>query len=100
MGCDSMPDPSWIISNYLLKVGVNNRKIFPFFQVLNYSFFIFFFIKRLASVGLDAKNTVCIWDWRKGTLLASATGHSDRVRALWYQTMQIQNYKVIVILCL
>ncbi|ERE90941.1 echinoderm microtubule-associated protein-like 6 isoform 1 [Cricetulus griseus] len=34
--------------------------------------------QRLASVGLDAKNTVCIWDWRKGKLLASATGHSDR----------------------
>ncbi|GAB1295883.1 Echinoderm microtubule-associated protein-like 6 [Apodemus speciosus] len=33
---------------------------------------------HLASVGLDAKNTVCIWDWRKGKLLASATGHSDR----------------------
>uniref|UniRef100_A0A8C9CAS3 EMAP like 6 n=1 Tax=Phocoena sinus TaxID=42100 RepID=A0A8C9CAS3_PHOSS len=35
--------------------------------------------QRLASVGLDAKNTVCIWDWRKGKLLASATGHSDRI---------------------
>ncbi|KAF2987776.1 hypothetical protein EK904_015188 [Melospiza melodia maxima] len=36
-------------------------------------------IKRLASVGLDAKNTVCIWDWKRGKLLATATGHSDRV---------------------
>uniref|UniRef100_A0A803SL06 EMAP like 6 n=1 Tax=Anolis carolinensis TaxID=28377 RepID=A0A803SL06_ANOCA len=35
--------------------------------------------QRLASVGLDAKNTVCIWDWKKGKLLASATGHSDRI---------------------
>lgn len=35
--------------------------------------------QHLASVGLDAKNTVCIWDWRKGKLLASATGHSDRI---------------------
>ncbi|XP_013921925.1 PREDICTED: echinoderm microtubule-associated protein-like 6 [Thamnophis sirtalis] len=35
--------------------------------------------QRLSSVGLDAKNTVCIWDWKKGKLLASATGHSDRV---------------------
>ncbi|CAM2111020.1 unnamed protein product [Caretta caretta] len=33
----------------------------------------------LASVGLDAKNTVCIWDWKKGKLLATATGHSDRI---------------------
>ncbi|CAJ0939194.1 unnamed protein product [Ranitomeya imitator] len=35
--------------------------------------------QRLASVGLDAKNTVCIWDWQKGKVLATATGHSDRV---------------------
>lgn len=31
------------------------------------------------SVGLDAKNTVCVWDWKKGRVLATATGHSDRV---------------------
>uniref|UniRef100_A0A672SZE4 EMAP like 6 n=1 Tax=Sinocyclocheilus grahami TaxID=75366 RepID=A0A672SZE4_SINGR len=36
--------------------------------------------QRLASVGLDAKNTVCVWDWKKGRVLATATGHSDRVR--------------------
>ncbi|XP_040207585.1 echinoderm microtubule-associated protein-like 6 isoform X1 [Rana temporaria] len=35
--------------------------------------------QRLASVGLDAKNTVCIWDWQKGKILATATGHSDRI---------------------
>ncbi|XP_075452065.1 echinoderm microtubule-associated protein-like 6 isoform X2 [Ascaphus truei] len=35
--------------------------------------------QRLASVGLDAKNTVCIWDWQKGKVLATATGHSDRI---------------------
>ncbi|XP_075781606.1 echinoderm microtubule-associated protein-like 6 isoform X3 [Pelodiscus sinensis] len=35
--------------------------------------------QRLASVGLDAKNTVCVWDWKKGKLLATATGHSDRI---------------------
>uniref|UniRef100_A0A8C2DN31 EMAP like 6 n=1 Tax=Cyprinus carpio TaxID=7962 RepID=A0A8C2DN31_CYPCA len=34
---------------------------------------------RLASVGLDAKNTVCVWDWKKGRVLATATGHSDRI---------------------
>ncbi|MEQ2213211.1 hypothetical protein XENOCAPTIV_011337 [Xenoophorus captivus] len=34
--------------------------------------------QRLASVGLDAKNTVCIWEWKKGKILATATGHSDR----------------------
>uniref|UniRef100_A0A3P9P894 EMAP like 6 n=1 Tax=Poecilia reticulata TaxID=8081 RepID=A0A3P9P894_POERE len=35
--------------------------------------------QRLVSVGLDAKNTVCIWEWRKGKILASASGHSDRI---------------------
>ncbi|XP_057217479.1 echinoderm microtubule-associated protein-like 6 isoform X1 [Triplophysa rosa] len=35
--------------------------------------------QRLASVGLDAKNTVCVWDWKKGRVLANATGHSDRI---------------------
>ncbi|XP_051957235.1 echinoderm microtubule-associated protein-like 6 isoform X1 [Xyrauchen texanus] len=35
--------------------------------------------QRLASVGLDSKNTVCVWDWKKGRVLATATGHSDRI---------------------
>uniref|UniRef100_UPI003AAE605C echinoderm microtubule-associated protein-like 6 n=1 Tax=Centroberyx gerrardi TaxID=166262 RepID=UPI003AAE605C len=35
--------------------------------------------QRLASVGLDAKNTLCVWDWRRGRVLATATGHSDRI---------------------
>ncbi|XP_061843886.1 echinoderm microtubule-associated protein-like 6 isoform X4 [Nerophis lumbriciformis] len=35
--------------------------------------------QRLASVGLDAKNTLCVWDWRGGRVLATATGHSDRI---------------------
>ncbi|KAJ8392415.1 hypothetical protein AAFF_G00075400 [Aldrovandia affinis] len=35
--------------------------------------------QRLVSVGLDAKNTVCVWDWKKGRVLAMATGHSDRI---------------------
>ncbi|TKS67941.1 Echinoderm microtubule-associated protein-like 6 [Collichthys lucidus] len=34
--------------------------------------------QRLASIGLDAKNTLCVWDWRRGRVLATATGHSDR----------------------
>ena len=106
MSLGSMPSPWQIISNYSLKVGVNNKKSSHYFQILNYSnysffcsfffpfflsfphsflfflFLFFFFLPHLASVGLDAKNTVCIWDWRKGKLLASATGHSDRVRPL------------------
>ncbi|XP_035283834.1 echinoderm microtubule-associated protein-like 5 isoform X4 [Anguilla anguilla] len=33
----------------------------------------------LVSVGLDAKNTICVWDWRRGKVLAAAPGHTDRI---------------------
>ncbi|XP_059908445.1 echinoderm microtubule-associated protein-like 5 [Gadus macrocephalus] len=33
----------------------------------------------LVSVGLDAKNTICVWDWRRGKVLAVAPGHTDRI---------------------
>ncbi len=33
----------------------------------------------VASVGLDDNNSVAIYDWKKGTLLADARGHSDRI---------------------
>ncbi|XP_076834021.1 echinoderm microtubule-associated protein-like 5 isoform X2 [Brachyhypopomus gauderio] len=33
----------------------------------------------LVSVGLDSKNTICVWDWRRGIILATAPGHTDRV---------------------
>ncbi|KAL1006209.1 hypothetical protein UPYG_G00069270 [Umbra pygmaea] len=45
--------------------------------------------QRLASVGLDAKNTVCIWDWRKGRVLATATGHSDRIFDIVWDPFQL-----------
>ncbi|XP_034150083.1 echinoderm microtubule-associated protein-like 6 isoform X2 [Esox lucius] len=45
--------------------------------------------QRLASVGLDAKNTVCVWDWRKGRVLATATGHSDRIFDIVWDPFQL-----------
>uniref|UniRef100_A0A4W4ENS0 HELP domain-containing protein n=1 Tax=Electrophorus electricus TaxID=8005 RepID=A0A4W4ENS0_ELEEL len=33
----------------------------------------------LVSVGLDSKNTICVWDWKKGVTLATAPGHTDRI---------------------
>uniref|UniRef100_A0A673YGQ8 EMAP like 6 n=1 Tax=Salmo trutta TaxID=8032 RepID=A0A673YGQ8_SALTR len=45
--------------------------------------------QRLASVGLDAKNTVCVWDWRKGRVLATATGHSDRIFDIAWDPFQL-----------
>lgn len=36
-------------------------------------------IQRLVSVGLDSKNAVCVWDWKRGKMLSMAPGHTDRV---------------------
>ncbi|XP_045921154.1 echinoderm microtubule-associated protein-like 6 [Micropterus dolomieu] len=44
--------------------------------------------QRLASVGLDAKNTVCIWEWKRGKILATATGHSDRIFDICWDLFQ------------
>ncbi|KFO18258.1 Echinoderm microtubule-associated protein-like 5 [Fukomys damarensis] len=35
--------------------------------------------QRLVSVGLDSKNAVCVWDWKKGKVLSMAPGHTDRI---------------------
>ncbi|XP_013391678.1 echinoderm microtubule-associated protein-like 6 [Lingula anatina] len=35
--------------------------------------------QRLASVGTDPQATVCIWDWKKGKIIATTRGHTDRV---------------------
>uniref|UniRef100_A0A8B9RF27 EMAP like 6 n=1 Tax=Astyanax mexicanus TaxID=7994 RepID=A0A8B9RF27_ASTMX len=43
---------------------------------------------RLVSVGLDAKNTVCVWDWKRGKVIATATGHSDRIFDITWDPFQ------------
>lgn len=35
--------------------------------------------KHLASVGLDNDHSICLWDWRKGTQLATTRGHKDKI---------------------
>ena len=35
--------------------------------------------QHLASVGLDDHHTLNIWDWRRGKVVASTRGHSDRI---------------------
>lgn len=47
-------------------------------SVMFFSFFLLS-LQCLVSVGLDSKNTICVWDWRKGKVLAAAPGHTDRV---------------------
>ncbi|KAG9260088.1 echinoderm microtubule-associated protein-like 6 isoform X4 [Astyanax mexicanus] len=44
--------------------------------------------ERLVSVGLDAKNTVCVWDWKRGKVIATATGHSDRIFDITWDPFQ------------
>ena len=41
------------------------------------------FLQCLVSVGLDSKNTICVWDWRRGKVLAAAPGHTDRVKTFF-----------------
>ncbi|XP_029706344.1 echinoderm microtubule-associated protein-like 6 isoform X7 [Takifugu rubripes] len=45
--------------------------------------------QRLVSVGLDAKNTLAVWDWRRGRVVATATGHSDRIFDVNWDPFQV-----------
>lgn len=38
-----------------------------------------YIFQRVVSVGLDQHATINVWDWRKGKILATVRGHSDRV---------------------
>lgn len=50
----------------------------PFYSLLD----LLDIIQRLVSVGLDSKNAVCVWDWKRGRMLSMAPGHTDRVSIL------------------
>ena len=41
--------------------------------------FLFLPCQLLASVGLDDYHTLNVWDWKKGKILSSTRGHSDRI---------------------
>lgn len=38
-------------------------------------------IQRLVSVGMDQHATINVWDWKRGKIIATARGHSDKVTA-------------------
>ncbi|UJR16486.1 hypothetical protein I4U23_003389 [Adineta vaga] len=40
--------------------------------------------KKLASVGIDHENTIKIWQWNAGKILATVAGHSERVFDICY----------------
>ncbi|CAF1556018.1 unnamed protein product [Didymodactylos carnosus] len=40
--------------------------------------------KKLASVGIDHENTIKIWNWNRGKILATVAGHSQRVFDICY----------------
>ncbi|CAF0858738.1 unnamed protein product [Adineta steineri] len=42
--------------------------------------------KKLASVGIDAENTIKIWQWNAGKILATVSGHSERVFDIYYSS--------------
>ena len=33
----------------------------------------------MASCGIDQDSTICVWDWKRGKLLAKSTGHQEKV---------------------
>lgn len=37
------------------------------------------FVQLLVSVGLEDYHLIAVWDWRKGRVLATVRGHTDRV---------------------
>ena len=37
------------------------------------------FLQLLVSVGLEDYHLIAVWDWRKGRVLATVRGHTDRV---------------------
>ena len=42
-------------------------------------------------MGLDGHATINVWDWRKGKVIATVRGHSDRVR---YQCRHMYSWKI------
>lgn len=56
-------------------------------------FFVLVF-QCLVSVGLDSKNTICIWDWRRGKVLAAGPGHTDRVMSCFTLQTLFLSYSV------
>ena len=44
----------------------------------------FCLFQRLVSVGLDGHATINVWDWRKGKIMSTVRGHSDRVSSILY----------------
>ena len=38
----------------------------------------------MASIGIDRENTIKIWQWRRGKVLATVAGHSERVFDIHY----------------
>ncbi|CAF1474328.1 unnamed protein product, partial [Adineta steineri] len=40
--------------------------------------------EKLASVGIDGENTVKVWQWRRGKILATVSGHLERIFDICY----------------
>ncbi|CAF1944366.1 unnamed protein product [Rotaria magnacalcarata] len=40
--------------------------------------------EKLASVGIDSNNTIKVWSWLRGKILATVAGHSERVFDICY----------------
>lgn len=61
----------------------------PFYSLMDF----LDIIQRLVSVGLDSKNAVCVWDWKRGKMLSMAPGHTDRVSILLWSFYRVLDGK-------
>uniref|UniRef100_A0A8B9KPM6 EMAP like 6 n=1 Tax=Astyanax mexicanus TaxID=7994 RepID=A0A8B9KPM6_ASTMX len=79
-----MPIVLLMRSYSLHQVGLNTVSCCQLMPV----YIVYIVIYLLVSVGLDAKNTVCVWDWKRGKVIATATGHSDRIFDITWDPFQ------------
>ena len=56
------------------------------------------FVQLLVSVGLEDYHLLAVWDWKKGRVLATVRGHTDRVSS--YVILMMLSYKVLLQGCL
>ena len=54
------------------------------------------YCQRLVSVGMDEHAMINIWDWRKGKVISSARGHSDKVSSIFNDSHVLSNEHIVV----
>jgi WD40 repeat protein len=70
-------------SRGICSMSFSSKFIFVFFGSPLATRNLYFWIaddgKKLASVGLDDYHMICVWNWRKGEVLATTRGSQDKI---------------------